>query len=105
MSENCLFHQILFSQLSIGQCSKGAQRKQYKDTLKVTPKHGGINTSGWEEQAADCSVRHHPVHQGVHHFEAQQLDTEVERRRQRKEKETNLELRILLPRTATCLHC
>uniref|UniRef100_H2ZZZ1 Uncharacterized protein n=1 Tax=Latimeria chalumnae TaxID=7897 RepID=H2ZZZ1_LATCH len=45
--------QLLYSQLSQGQRTRGGQRKRFKDTLKANIKKCGIDIINWEKLARD----------------------------------------------------
>lgn len=105
LPENRLPRQILFSQLTQGQRPRGGQMKRYKDTLKISLKHGGLNTETWEELAEDRPKWRSNVYSAAESFESTRLVKVAEKRRKRKEKEANPILRVSLPQSTSCPHC
>jgi len=71
MSENRLLKQAFYSQPEYGTCSRGGQRKRYKDMLKHNLKACSIGPNELETLADDGSLWHAMCKASVQHFESE----------------------------------
>ena len=87
MSVDRMPKQIFYSELSSGARSRGGQRMRYKDNLKQTLKLTGNNTETWREIAEHRTAWRQAVKKGVRSFEAEQRNTQEDKRHNSKAKE------------------
>ena len=104
MTDNRLPKRLLYGELKKGKRSHGGQRKRYKDTLKGSLKHYGINPDNWEELAQDRSVWRALVHSGVTSYEEKRVEEQVQKRQQRKSRASTTS-QPGSPPALTCPHC
>uniref|UniRef100_H3B400 C2H2-type domain-containing protein n=1 Tax=Latimeria chalumnae TaxID=7897 RepID=H3B400_LATCH len=98
--------QLLYSQLSQGQRTRGGQRKHFKDTLKVNIKKCGIDIINWEKLARDRATWRRLVREGTSYFEENRLALELKKWQKREEIKQDREIRgPTLPLATVCSIC
>ena len=104
MSDDRLPKRLLYGELKEGKRSHGGQRKRFKDTLKGSLKHCGINPDNWEEAAQDRAAWRALVHSGVARYEEKRVEEQIWKRQQRKSRASTTS-QPGSPPALTCLHC
>ena len=73
MPDERLPKKVLYGELKEGKCSKGGQKKRYKDTLKASIKDFNIPTECWQT-----------INKGASQFEAKRICEAERKRKERK---------------------
>jgi len=84
MGDNRLPKAIFCSELEEGACSRGGQRKRYKDTLKANLKRCDTEPSELKELASDRSEWRSHCKSSIQQFEADRVQTLQTKRVQQK---------------------
>ena len=86
MPDERLPKQLFYEELCRGKCSKGYQKKCYRDTLKVSLKCCCIDTN-WEDLASDHPAWRSKFWSGVKHCKKQCISYAIQKYLQRKERQ------------------
>ena len=97
MEDSRLPKQVFCSELAIGKCKQGGQRKRYKDCLKRSLRACNIPIPGWESLAKDRVAWRQETQNGITTFEVKRLQDLDAKRSIREERAHNLSSGIACP--------
>ena len=84
MPDKRLPKRVLYGELQAGACSRGGQKKRFKDTLKASLKDFGIDHNSWETLAQNRPAWRGAITKGAAAYETQRTETAQVKRAARK---------------------